>query len=135
MIDMRSHSRPRALLFAVALLAALTTLGALACRPKTGPDRFLGTYRWRLLFVQQVVTLARNGKATYVVVTPGARENERATHDSLPGTYRIVGDTAFVAIDWREPLDSGKALAMVLRGDTLVLLNDLFGEPMAFVRD
>jgi hypothetical protein len=128
--------RPYFRILAIALISVLAGLGALACRPKTGADRFLGTYRWRLLFFQQVVTLARNGKATYVTVTPGTRPNEKAQFDSLPGTYRVVGDTAFVAIDAREPADSGTTLAMILRGDTLVMLNEFpGGNTMAFIRD
>ena len=116
--------RPRVLILATALLSTLAGLGVLGCRPKTGADRFLGTYRWRLMFGHQAVTLSRNGKATYVIVTPGEGDNARANHDSLPGTYQVVGDTAFVAIDWREPADSGKILPMLLRGDTLVMLID-----------
>ena len=121
---------------AVRLLAVvLATVGALACQPKTGADRFLGTFRWRQLFGYQAVTFEKDGKGTYSIVTPGEGDEDPPVTESLPGIYRVVGDTAFMAVEFRDPEERGDTLALLLRGDTLVMLNQIFGRNPLFIRE
>jgi hypothetical protein len=107
----------------------------LACQPKEGPDRFLGTFRWRLRFGYQAVTFERNGKATYVMVMPGEGDEDPPETESYPSTYHVQGDTAFTVVEWPESEGGRETLAMLLQGDTLVMLNPILGQYPLFIRE
>ena len=125
-------ARPSLRLAALAL--AFAVAGLAACQPKTGADRFLGTFRWRQMFGYQGITFEKNGKASYVSVTPGEGDDDPAETETLPSTYRVAGDTAFMVVEWPDPRARGDTLALLLRGDTLVMLNSVLGGNPLFIR-
>jgi hypothetical protein len=64
-------------------------------------------------------------------VTTVTDENGTET-DANEGTYRVVGDTALIAIRWPDtPTDTLRAM---VRGDTLVLLDDVLGLTPLYIR-
>ncbi len=125
----------RARLLAFALATTLVSLGAIACQPKKGADRFLGTFRWRQTFGFQAVTFEKGGKATYATVTPGEGDDAPAETETLPSRYHVAGDTAFVLVEWPDAAARGDTLAFLLRGDSLVMLNQVLGGNPVFVRE
>lgn len=125
----------RSRLLAVAHLIAIVTLSAPGCQPKTGADRFVGTFRWRQLFGYQGVTLEEGGKATYSIVTPGEGDADPPETELFPSTYRVVGDTAFMVVVFPDPAERNDTLAFLLRGDTLIMLNQVLGGNPLFIRE
>jgi hypothetical protein len=124
----------RARLFALPLVLSIACLTAVACRPKAGADRFLGTFRWRQMFGYQAVTFEKGSKASYTFVTPGEGDEDPPKTEVLPSTYHVLGDTAFMLVEWPDPKMRGDTLSLLLRGDTLVMLNQVLGGNPIFVR-
>lgn len=126
--------RHRSRRLAVACVTLLVLLGASACAPKTGADRFLGSFRWRQMFGYQAVTFEKGGKASYTFVMPGEGDDDPAETEVLPATYRVVGDTAFMAVAFPDTKERNDTLALLIRGDTLVMLNQVLGGNPMFLR-
>jgi hypothetical protein len=127
----RLSRSPGVLAPAILIIAGLT---ALACRPRSGPDRFLGEFRWRQMFGYQAIRFEENGKASYTFVTAAEEAGAPPETEVLSSTYRVSGDTAFMVVDWPDARGRGDTLALQLRGDTLVLLNEVLGGNPVFLR-
>ncbi len=52
-----------------------------------------------------------------------------------PAAYRVVGDTAFMAVEFPDPEERDDTLALLLQGDTLVMLNQVLGGNPLFLRE
>ena len=116
------------------LAALVLLLVSSACRGRTGAERFVGEYRWRQMFGYQAILLEEGGKASYSMVLAAEDPGAPPTTEVHAGTYRVVGDTAFVVVDWPDEGARGDTLALMLRGDTLVMLNQVLGGNPTFVR-
>ena len=133
MTPSRSIARSRS--FTIACLT-LTIAGFSACAaPKKGADRFAGTFRWRQSFGYQAVAFEKNGRAQYIVAVPDDKNRDSTKVDSHPSSYRVAGDTAFLVVDWGDPDTENDTLSMLLRGDSLIMMNEVLGGNPVFVRD
>jgi hypothetical protein len=57
------------------------------------------------------------------------------SHAAAPAAYRVVGDTAFMAVEFPDPEERDDTLALLLQGDTLVMLNQVLGGNPLFLRE
>ena len=121
-----------------AVIACLTlaVAGASACAaPKKGADRFVGTFRWSQAFGYQAVAFEKGGKAQYITAVPDDADDDSTKVETKPATYRVSGDTAFLVVDWGDPNTENGTLAMLLRGDSLIMMNEVLGGNPVFMRD
>ena len=123
--------------------ARLNALGCLtliviafnACAaPKKGADRFVGTFRWSQAMGYQAVAFQKGGKAQYITVLPDEVDDSTKT-ETKPATYRVAGDTAFLVVDWGDPNTENGPLSFLLRGDSLIMMNEVLGGNPVFMRD
>jgi hypothetical protein len=122
----------------LAVLACLAILvaGFSACAaPKKGADRFVGTFRWQQPFGYQAIAFAKAGKAQYITALPDDNNDDSTVVESRPSTYRVSGDTAFLVVDWGKPDTENAPLTMLLRGDSLIMLDQVLGGNPVFMRD
>lgn len=106
-----------------------------ACAQKKGADRFVGTFRWSQGFGYQAITFAKGGKVQYTTAAPDETNDDSTTIETKPGTYRVSGDTAFMVVDWGDPDTENSSLTMLLRGDSLIMMQQVLGGNPVFLRD
>ena len=108
----------------------VVALIALSCsQPREGPDRFVGEFIARGLAGSTGFTLERDGRARFVTTVSDENGTETEANE---GTYRVVGDTALISIRWGDAATD--TLRAMVRGDTLVLLDDVLGLTPLYVR-
>lgn len=118
--------------------AVCLTLGIIAlaaCTAKKGADRFVGTFRWRQPFGYQAIAFEKGGKAQYITAVPGDANSDSTKTESRPSSYRVSGDTAFLVVDWADPDTENDSLTLLLRGDSLIMMNEVLGGNPVFMRD
>jgi hypothetical protein len=116
-------------------VAALASLVASGCaRPKKGNERFVGTFKWQQAFGSQSIALERGGKAKYLSAMAGEGANDAQVTKERPATYGVLGDTAYLLVEWPDERSRGDTLFLLLRGDSLIMLNSVLGGNPVFMR-
>lgn len=118
-----------------ALGLTVAAIGETSCTapPKKGPDRFVGTFRWQQDFGSQAIAFEKGGKAKYITVLPGNGDSSETK--GMPSTYTVSGDTALLVVDWGDPNTANTPLTMLLRGDSLIMLDEVLGGHPVFMRE
>jgi hypothetical protein len=128
---MRSRRVP-----ALTAFGLLVALFGLACaRPKkTGNARFIGSFKWQQEFGSQALAFSPGGKAEYRTIMPG-EGSEASVAKARPATYSVVGDTAYMMVAWTDTTTQSDTLFLLLRGDSLIMLNNILGGNPVFMRE
>ena len=114
------------------LIPVIIALACFGCsKPRSGLDRFVGEFVAPAVAGSTAFTLERDGRAKFTTTWTEEGEDKPRTEVN-EGTYRVLGDTAFIAVRWVE--DGLDSLRVVLRGDTLVLVDDALGLTPTYVR-
>jgi hypothetical protein len=111
LMGIRMRQRTAGLWRATPFLLALAQ-AACTSHSSTGPARFAGSYAASAPGGDVTLTLEKDGTGRF------ARSGPNST--SLKATFRLRGDTAFIAIAWPASL-RGNPVPAVLHGDTLLL--------------